>query len=84
MKRSSHLGPFSANSAHLPHYVAPRIDLSDVPQRIVNASSREPLSLSKMWAGSESRPGSQDHRQFKSLRFSSPAPVQDEEGQVTA
>lgn len=75
--KQTHLGPMSKNSAHLKHFIPERVEL-DIPTRVTNSSSLQPLRLAAMWAGSESRPGCQDHRQFKSLSFASAAAEQKE------
>jgi hypothetical protein len=66
--KQAHLGPMSANSAHIPHYVPPKVDFADVPQRVTNSSSRAPLELSKEWS-SVKRPGSMDAFSLPSRGF---------------
>lgn len=46
----------------------PRVDLSDVPvmHRVTNATTTEPLSMVREWAGFTPRPGSMDAFSFKS------------------
>ena len=46
----------------------PRMDLSDLPERhrVTNATTTEPLSLVKEWAGFTARPGSMDAFSFQS------------------
>lgn len=46
--KSAHIGPMSKNSVNVPHFIAPRTEF-DIPTRVTNASSRDPLSLSAIW-----------------------------------
>lgn len=51
-----------------PPVFLPRVDLSDVPvkHRVTNATTTEPLSMVREWAGFTPRPGSMDAFSFKS------------------
>jgi hypothetical protein len=63
-RSNTSIGPLSANSFSVPHFIAPRQEF-DIPQRVTNASSRQSLDLAKEWASAK-RPGSMDAFSLKS------------------
>ncbi len=62
--RRSHIGPMSANSANVPHYMPERVEF-DIPERVTNAGVRAPLLLSSIWKV-PTRPGAMDAFSFLS------------------
>ena len=56
-RRQSAIGPMSKNSADVPHFIAERVEL-ETPDRLTNASTRDPLNLAWEWRRCIPRPGS--------------------------
>jgi len=67
LHRASHtrIGPLSGKSAHVQHFREPKHDFA-IPERIGNASTREPLSLAAIWT-TPTRPGAMDAYRLPSL-----------------